>query len=72
MRKSIEEEKRRPFLANIVPNMSFDDISINVQGPGSAFNPNGGLGLEVVNLGDWPAGWEGEKGVGVGGRLVMG
>ena len=46
--KSREEKKeRKPFLASSIPNLSFDNFTIDVQGPGGELDTNGGFRLEV-------------------------
>lgn len=43
----MEREERKPFLASSVPNLSFDNFTIDVQGPGGELDTNGGFGLKV-------------------------
>lgn len=34
-------------MASSVPNLSFDNFTIDIQGPGGELNTNGGFGLEI-------------------------
>ncbi|KAL4562246.1 hypothetical protein LXL04_034444 [Taraxacum kok-saghyz] len=36
-----------PFLSSSVPNLSFDDLAINIQASCSELNTDGGLGFEA-------------------------
>jgi hypothetical protein len=36
-----------PLLACCIPNLGFDRLGINLKGPGSEFDTNGGLGIQV-------------------------
>jgi hypothetical protein len=41
------KKKQKPYFASSVPNLSFDDHAIDVQGPHGELDSNSGLGLEV-------------------------
>ena len=47
MRKSKRRRLELPFLASSVPNLSLDNLGIDIQGASGELNANGGLRLEV-------------------------